>query len=125
MPGRALAVMAAVLGLAGVVLAAMGAHLLSPQLPDSQRVWNTALQMHLFHAAVLLAVAAFAGLRRSKAISFSGWLMVAGVLLFSGTLYLKAVGIEVLPGPVTPFGGLVLMLAWCTLIVTMIRKIQI
>jgi len=115
-------VAAAVFGLAGVICAAAGAHILPPDDPDSRRWWASALQMHLFHAAALLGVAALAGWRRSAWISRSGWLMGAGALLFSGTLYLRAAGIEALPGTLTPLGGLVAMTGWLALIVTLIRK---
>jgi uncharacterized membrane protein YgdD (TMEM256/DUF423 family) len=48
--------------------------------------------------------------------------MGAGALLFSGTLYLRAVGVDAFPGPVTPLGGLIAMTGWMTLIMTLVRK---
>lgn len=122
MSQRWLAVTAAVLGLAGVVCAAAGAHVLPADLPDSQRLWATALQLHLFHATALLAIAALAGLHRSPWICRSGWVIATGAVLFSGTLYLRAAGIDILPGPLTPLGGLIAMLGWVSLIVTLIKK---
>lgn len=122
MSQRWLAVCAAVLGLTGVICAAAGAHVLPPDLPDSQRLWSTALRLHLFHATALLAIAALAGLRKSHWIDRSAWVIAAGAVLFSASLYLRAAGIDILPGPLTPLGGLIAMLGWIMLIVTLIRK---
>ena len=48
-------------------------------------------------------------------------MMAVGVLLFSGSLYLRATGFEFLPGPVTPAGGIILMLGWALLFIGLIR----
>ena len=112
---RITALIAALYGLLAVVLAALGAHLLPMNEPGAAKLWATALQMHMFHAAALLAVAALAASRRSAFMSWSGLLMAVGVLMFSGSLYLRAAGHEFLPGPVTPLGGLVIMLGWVML----------
>ena len=76
---RITALIAALYGLLAVVLAALGAHLLPMNEPGAAKLWATALQMHLFHAAALLAVAALAASRRSAFMSWSGLLMAAGV----------------------------------------------
>ena len=119
---RGLAVTAALFGLTAVVFAAAGAHVLPPESVDSRRLWGTALQMHFFHAAALLAIAALAATRNAPGIRFGGWIIAIGALLFCGTLYLRAAGFDLFPGPLTPFGGGITMLGWCVLIVTLIRK---
>ena len=118
MSWRGIALIAALYGLLAVVLAALGAHLLPTDKPDMQKLWATALQIHMFHAVAMLAIAALAGSRSSVFIPWSGLLMAMGVLLFSGSLYLRAVGVELLPGPLTPIGGIITMLGWVVLIIT-------
>jgi len=118
---RVLPTLASLYGLLAVMLAALGSHLL-PTESAAQNLWGTALQIHMFHAAALLAVAALAYTRRSSLISWTGLIMAFGVLLFSGSLYLRAAGFDYLPGPVTPFGGGLIMLAWLLLIMILIRK---
>ena len=119
MSWRGIALIAAIYGLLAVVLAALGAHLLPADRPDAHKLWATALQIHMFHAAAMLAIAALAGSRSSAFIPWSGLLMAVGVLLFSGSLYLRAVGIELLPGQLTPLGGIIAMLSWVMLIFTL------
>jgi uncharacterized membrane protein YgdD (TMEM256/DUF423 family) len=117
MAGRGTALIAALYGLLAVVLAALGAHALPVDNPEAQKLWATALQMHMFHTVALLAIAALAASRDSVLIPWSGLLMAAGVFLFSGNLYLRAIGLEFLPGPLTPFGGVLLMLSWVMLFI--------
>jgi uncharacterized membrane protein YgdD (TMEM256/DUF423 family) len=119
---RGIALVAALYGLSAVVLAALGAHLLPADQAAAQKLWATALQMHIFHAAALLALAALAAHRDSSPLRWSGLMMVLGVLLFSGSLYLRAVGLEIVPGPLTPAGGIILMLGWALLIVDLIGR---
>jgi uncharacterized membrane protein YgdD (TMEM256/DUF423 family) len=49
-------------------------------------------------------------------------MMAFGVLLFSGSLYLRAAGIDLLPGPITPLGGAIVMLGWLMLVITLVGK---
>jgi len=119
---RGIALIASLYGLLAVMLAALGAHLLPAEQAVAQTLWATALQMHIFHAAALLALAALLAHRDSSLLRWSGLMMVLGVLLFSGSLYLRAVGLELLPGPLTPAGGIILMLGWALLIVGVISR---
>jgi len=123
MAGRGTALIAALYGLLAVMLAALGAHALPVDNPEAQNLWATALQMHMFHTVALLAIAALAASRESVLIPRSGLLMAAGVFLFSGSLYLRAIGFEFLPGPLTPFGGVLLMLSWVMLFIIVFREI--
>lgn len=121
MSWRGIALVAAFYGLSAVVLAALGAHLLPAGQVAAQKLWATALQMHIFHAAALLALAALSAHRDSSLLRWSGLMMAIGVLFFSGSLYLRASGLELLPGPITPAGGFILMLGWALLIVGVAR----
>ena len=121
---RGIASIAALSGLLAVILAAAGAHVLAPQDAGSQKLWATALQIHMFHTVALLAIAALIQPGSPRLMPWSGILMIFGVLFFSGSLYLRASGIFSVPGPVTPMGGLMLMAAWSVLFMTLIRKSQ-
>jgi uncharacterized membrane protein YgdD (TMEM256/DUF423 family) len=111
--GRWIAI-AALLGATGVVLGAFGAHGLSGRLSEEDlRVWHTAVQYQLLHAVALLALAPIAA---ARSVFWPGILFTAGVLLFSGSLYLLALGHWRWLGPVTPLGGLCLIAGWLSLL---------
>jgi len=104
-------------GAAGVALGAFGAHALKARLaPDLLAVWQTAVQYHLWHALALVAIGAVAiHLPASAPLRWAGWLMVAGIALFSGSLYVLALsGVRWL-GAVTPFGGVAFIAGWMLL----------
>ena len=72
-------------------------------------VWQTAVQYHAWHALGLLAI----GLSvESTWVKAAGWLLVAGIVLFSGSLYALALGAPRSFGAVTPFGGVMFILGW-------------
>ena len=100
--------------LSGVACGAFGAHALKTRVgADLLEVWQTGAAYHFYHALGLLAVglvAAIAG--PSRTLKWAGALMIAGLLLFSGSLYLLALtGIRAI-GAVTPLGGLAWIVAW-------------
>lgn len=100
----------------GVALGAFGAHGLKELLAASANgveVWKTAVFYHLLHAVVMYVVAQHGG-------SMRAWrLFAAGVVCFSGSLYLlSTMGWKWL-GPVTPLGGVFFIAGWATL---MLRK---
>jgi uncharacterized membrane protein YgdD (TMEM256/DUF423 family) len=101
-----------------VLLGAFGAHLLKARLsPEMLAVFQTGLHYHLFHSLGLLAVA-LVGMHVSDSVylKWSGWLMVLGIVLFSGSLYgLSISGLRGL-GMLTPFGGLSFIAAWVMLV---------
>jgi uncharacterized membrane protein YgdD (TMEM256/DUF423 family) len=119
---RWLAATAAVYGLLAVGLAALGAHAIP--LPDAaaERLWRTALEMHLFHTAALLGIAAVAARLPSSAIFYCGLAVILGTALFSGTLYLRAAGLEWFPSYLAPTGGTLLIAAWFWLAVILLTK---
>lgn len=119
---RGIALFAALYGLLAVILAAAGSHMLAQQEPASNMLWATALQIHMFHTVALLGIAALIQPDSTRMMAWSGFLMILGVLLFSGSLYMRAAGFALVPALVTPLGGLLLMVAWFVLFVTLIRK---
>jgi uncharacterized membrane protein YgdD (TMEM256/DUF423 family) len=100
-----------------VALGAFGAHALKARLSrDVLAAYETGVRYQMFHALALMAVA-WASTRwpGSTAITASGWLFVAGTLLFSGSLYaLSLTGVRGL-GAITPIGGLAWLLGWAAL----------
>ena len=110
---------AAILGALAVLLGAFGAHGLKSVLgADTTAVYETAVRYHFYHALAILAVAVAADRFSSGAWwrwACRAW--VAGVILFSGSLYLLVVsGIKWL-GAVTPVGGSVLIAGWICVVV--------
>lgn len=106
----------AVLAGLGVALGAFGAHALKARLaPDMLAVWETGVRYQLVHALGLLAVAWALARWPGGAVQVSGWLFVAGTLLFSGSLYALALsGVRGL-GAVTPLGGAAWIVGWACL----------
>ena len=100
-----------------VALGAFGAHALKARLsPEMLAAYETGVRYQMFHALALLAVA-WASTRwpGSAAITASGWLFVAGTVLFSGSLYaLSLTGVRGL-GAVTPIGGVAWLVGWACL----------
>ena len=115
----------ALAGAAGVALGAFGAHALKARLSaDMLAVWQTAVQYHFWHALALIAIGILIALALpgSALLRWAGWLMVAGILLFSGSLYALALsGVRSL-GAVTPFGGVAWIAAWVLLAVAVWRS---
>ncbi len=109
---------AAVLGFLGVAADALGSHALKGLLEDlgTESFWQLAAKYQMFHALALMALAAWAkaspGNRRLRWV-FRFWL--AGVVLFSGSLYVLALGGPGIFGPLTPLGGLCLLAGWASL----------
>lgn len=107
----------AILALLGVAAGAFGAHALKDRLPPDLLVtFETGARYQLIHAlALILAGLAAAHLPGSRALDASGWAFVAGIVLFSGSLYALALsGVRVL-GAITPFGGVAFMAGWALL----------
>jgi uncharacterized membrane protein YgdD (TMEM256/DUF423 family) len=99
-----------------VAAGAFGAHGLKPRLaPHLLEVFETGARYQMYHALALLAVAWVASRRASRAVAWSGWLLFAGTVLFSGSLYAMALtGVRSL-GLVTPFGGVAFIVGWVIL----------
>ena len=103
--------------LVGVALGAFGAHGLKETLTaEAKQICQTAVLYHLVHGLSLLAVGWLSTLKPADVlVRYAGWSFVAGIILFSGSLYLLGVtGIKKL-GIITPFGGLAFLLGWALL----------
>ena len=106
----------AVAALLAVTLGAFGAHALRDRLsPDLLAVFETGVRYHFYHALGLLAAAYAAARWPDGAAGIAGWLFIAGIILFSGSLYLLAVTGTRWLGAITPLGGLAFIAGWATL----------
>lgn len=109
--------LAAISGFTGVAMGAFGAHGLKTVLtPEMLAVYKTGVDYQMWHA---LSLALIAIIRQqapeSPVLKWAGWLMLGGIILFSGSLYLLAILNIKWLGIITPFGGVCFLLAWALL----------
>lgn len=103
---------AALIALA-TITGAFGAHALKSHLsPDRLGVYETAVRYHFFHALGLLALGLGANAVDSTLLRASAGLIIAGIVLFSGSIYALSFGAPRILGPITPLGGLALISGW-------------
>ncbi|WP_313893292.1 DUF423 domain-containing protein [Psychrobacillus sp.] len=115
----------AINGFLAVAFGAFGAHALKERLSEKYlAVWETAVQYQMFHALALVAIGI---LMSSKlfgsvpSLSAAGYLILAGIVIFSGSLYvLSLTGIGIL-GAITPIGGVAFLVGWIMLIVAAVK----
>jgi len=101
----------ALLAALAVALGAFGAHALKERLGGDQLAWwHTGVQYHGAHALALVLLGLSAANGRAKPLA--GWLMVAGIALFSGSLYALALGAPRWLGAITPLGGIAFIAGW-------------
>lgn len=119
----------AILGMIAIVLGAFGAHALKKVLPIEQlSTFETGVRYQMYHALFLLFIGMIDKLSQ-KAKKTIYYLVLSGVLLFSGSIYLLATNsltsfdFRVI-GFVTPIGGLLLILAWGILFYNFAKKKQ-
>ncbi len=105
---------AAALCFLAVALGAFGAHGLKPTLQanGTSDAWNTAVLYHLAHAVALVALALHGAANRGAL-----YLLLAGVLIFSGSLYVLAITNVKVLGAITPIGGLCFLAGWGWLLI--------
>ncbi len=114
MTGAQLSRLGALLAGIGVVAGAFGAHALQDFVPANRLdTFETAVRYQMYHAIVLFALGWAAPLRpRAR---WAAYLFLAGMLLFSGSLYLLVLTDTGWPGAVTPFGGIAFVAGWLLL----------
>ena len=123
-------ILAAFFGASGVALGAFGAHGLQQLTADEKILhgYQTAVQYQMYHALALLAVGMLYEKGNKKWLRVSGNLLIAGTILFSGSLYLLTIlklnGSDAIRfvGPVTPLGGVCFITGWVCLLVGVMRK---
>ena len=99
-----------------VTLGAFGAHGLRGRLsPDMLAVFETGVRYHMYHALAILLVGLVMGRLGGWLIQTAGWCFVAGIVLFSGSLYALALSGVTILGAVTPLGGVAFLAGWACL----------
>lgn len=124
---KAILTTAAILGLTSVVFGAFGAHALKALITvDAQQTFETGVRYQMYHAILLLFVGQ-SSLINEKVKRIIYYLVVIGLFLFSGSIYLLATNTLTnfdfkTIGFITPIGGLFLILSWGFLVVTFFKK---
>lgn len=116
-------VIGSIAALLAVAFGAFGAHALKTRIaPELMPVYRTGVEYHFYHALGLLLVglAAF-HLPESAYLRSAGWAMLAGIVLFSGSLYLLALTGLAWLGAITPFGGTAFIAAWALFAAAVIK----
>ncbi|MCM3636419.1 DUF423 domain-containing protein [Sporosarcina luteola] len=108
-----------------VALGAFGAHALKERLSERYlAIWETAVQYQMFHAIGLIAVGILMSsslFGTSTALTWAGYLLLAGIIIFSGSLYILSLsGIGIL-GAITPIGGVAFIAGWIMLIIAAVK----
>ena len=113
---RNFALVGAVFAALSVAAGAFGAHSLKAIIPaEMLTVFETAARYQMYHALALLIVGGMASHVSERAIRIAGWCFVAGIVLFSGSLYVVALTGTRWAGAITPLGGAAFLAGWIAL----------
>jgi uncharacterized membrane protein YgdD (TMEM256/DUF423 family) len=120
---KAFIIIGAINAFVAVALGAFGAHGLADKLePKYLEIWKTGVTYQMFHATGLLII----GLLLSKVgssplFTWSGWLMMIGIIFFSGSLYILSLTKIGVLGAITPIGGVCFLAAWVLIVVGAVK----
>lgn len=108
-----------------VALGAFGAHGLEKMVESKYlEIWKTGVQYQMFHATGLLVVGVLLSkLPGNALLSWSGWMMLIGIILFSGSLYVLTITQVGVLGAITPLGGVAFLVAWALLIIAAVKHL--
>ena len=118
---------ASVLGMLAVILGAFGAHGLKGKLSVPELdTWRTGIDYQFYHTLALLFLSRFSK-APSRLIGFSSFAFTLGIILFSGSIYLLSTRSVTgfnwpFLGPITPVGGLFLILGWVSLLFAVLKN---
>ncbi|KAB7707517.1 DUF423 domain-containing protein [Bacillus aerolatus] len=106
-----------------VALGAFGAHGLEGKVePKYLEIWKTGVHYQMFHAAGMILIGILIGqVQESSLLNWSGWMMLIGTIVFSGSLYaLTLSGVKIL-GAITPIGGVAFLAGWVLLVLAAMK----
>ena len=98
-----------------VVIGAFGAHSLENTIADKMETFKTGVQYQIFHGLGLILIGILSKILGLD-LSMSGYLMIAGIVLFSGSLYLISIFKYSFMGMIAPLGGLSFIISWFILL---------
>ncbi len=108
-------------GFIAVAAGAFGAHALKSRLdPETLAIFETAARYQMYHALALIAVGILDDRMPSMWLSLSGWSFLAGILIFSGSLYVLTLTGTHWLGAITPIGGVAFLAGWFLLFAAVI-----
>ena len=120
---RVFAIAGAVAAMIAVGVGAFGAHGLRGRLsPAELEIFDTGVRYHMYHALGLFAVAWAASRWPSGATTLAGWLLIVGIVVFSGSLYVLVLTGQRWLGAITPIGGVALVAGWAALAWAVLRS---
>ena len=113
---KILLVLGALNGALAVMLGAFGAHGLKARVDESMlAIWSTASDYHFYHALAMLLCGLLAKAFGASGMVTAGWVLFAGTLVFSGSLYVLVLSGQKWLGAITPLGGTALIFGWLML----------
>jgi uncharacterized membrane protein YgdD (TMEM256/DUF423 family) len=114
----------AINGFIAVALGAFGAHGLEGKLTEKQlSTWEKAVDYQMFHTGAILAVGLLMAKIQTAGLTWAGWMFVAGIIIFSGSLYIySTTGIRSF-AMTTPIGGLCFLIGWVLLGTVIVRHL--
>lgn len=106
----------AISGFLSVSFGAFGAHAIKQWMSaDLMSIYQTAVSYQMYHSLGLILIALVYQHHQNKLIKVAGWLMLAGIIIFSGSLYTLSLSDTRWLGAITPIGGILLLLSWLLL----------
>ncbi|MFC2123305.1 DUF423 domain-containing protein [Bacteroidota bacterium] len=101
-------------GALAVLLGAFGKHALEPHLIESGYLdtYQTASNYHFYHTFGIITIGLVAGFTKNKKLESAGWLMLTGLVFFSGSLYILCFSVLKFWVLITPVGGILLVVSW-------------
>ncbi|MGI9544629.1 MAG: DUF423 domain-containing protein [Cyclobacteriaceae bacterium] len=113
------------LGALGVMIGAFGAHAWRAALEAQQRMetFETAVKYQFYHALALILIGILMYNIQHRLLKYASWSMIAGILIFSGSLYVLCWTHNARWGAVTPIGGVLLILGWALLLVAIVKNL--
>jgi uncharacterized membrane protein YgdD (TMEM256/DUF423 family) len=111
-------------GALGVMIGAFGAHKLKNYLLSIGRldVFETAVKYQFYHTFALLAVGLLLFKTEDKLLNYAGWFLIAGIIVFSGSLYTLCLTNVAKWGAVTPIGGTLFIVGWILMFLSIYKN---
>lgn len=123
---KALLVLGSVYGALAVTLGAFGAHGLKNKVDETLlNTWHTASEYHFYHALAIILIGILVKQFGEGLILTAGWVMVAGVTIFSGSLYILVLSNIRWLGAITPIGGILLIVGWLLLAYALFKGVRL